>query len=70
MNGSDWTIKHESAFKAHNQICSKSIDLSSMGKRVLTSHAQSNGHEKVIAKRQIQPYVVFKCEEKSSNKMN
>ena len=45
----DWIIKHESPFKAYCKLCSKAIELSNMGKRALTSHADSQVHKKAVS---------------------
>ena len=41
-----WIMKHESPFKAYCKLCTKTVDLSNMGKRPLTSHAESKSHKK------------------------
>ena len=46
----DWITKHESPFKAYCKLCSKAIQLSNMGKRALTSHADSKVHKKADSK--------------------
>ena len=45
----DWIMKHESPFKAYCKLHSKAIDLSNMGKRVLTSHAEGKSHKKAAS---------------------
>ena len=45
----DWIIKHESPFKAYCKLCSKAMELSNMGKRALTSHADSKVHKKAVS---------------------
>ena len=47
-----WIVKHESPFKAYCKLCYKAIDLSNMGKRALTSHAESKTHQKAVALQQ------------------
>ena len=47
----DWIMKHESPFKAYCKLCSKAIELSNMGKRALTSHAESKIHKKAVSLR-------------------
>ena len=41
-----WSMKHESPFKAYCKLCTKTIDLSNMGKGALTSQAKSKSHKK------------------------
>ena len=63
----DWLMKHESVFKASCKLCSKSIDLSNMGKRALTSHAQSKKHKKAVDRRLFPSMQMFvKSETKTS----
>ena len=45
----DWIMKQESPFKAYCKLCSKAIDLSNMGKRALTSHAEGKSHKKAAS---------------------
>ena len=47
----DWIMKHESPFKAYCKLCSKAIELSNIGKRALTSHAESKIHKKAVSLR-------------------
>ena len=51
--------------KAYFQLCSKSINLSNMGKQALTSCTQSKGDKKTMAKRQV---LSLEVEGKSKNK--
>ena len=44
-------MKHESPFKAYCKLCCKAIELSNMGKRALTSHADSKGHKRAASSR-------------------
>lgn len=48
---SGWIMKHESPFKAYCKLCCKAIELSNMGKRALTSHADSKGHKRAASSR-------------------
>ena len=45
----EWIMKHESPFKAYCNLCSKAIDLSNIGKRALTSHAEGKSHKKAAS---------------------
>ena len=45
-------MKHESPFKAYCKLCNKAVDLSNMGKRALTSHAESKSHKKAVSLKQ------------------
>ena len=46
-------MKHESPFKAYCKLCDKAVDLSNMGKRALTSHAdESKSHKKAVSLKQ------------------
>ena len=45
----DWIMKHEGPFKAYCKLCCKAIDLSNMGKRALTSHAEGKSHKKAAS---------------------
>ena len=36
----DWLAKHESPYKTYCKLCVKTIELSNMAKRALTSHAE------------------------------
>ena len=47
-----WIMKHESPFKAYCKLCNKAVDLSNMGKRALTSHAESKSHKKAVSLKQ------------------
>ena len=42
-------MKHESPFKAYCKLYSKAIDLSNMGKRALTSHADGKSHKQAAS---------------------
>ena len=44
----DWLAKHESPYKAYCKLCVKTIELSNMAKRALTSHAEGKGHQKAV----------------------
>ena len=50
----DWIMKHESPFKACYKLYSKAIDLSNMGKRTLTSHAESKSHKKAASLKKLE----------------
>ena len=47
-----WFMKHESPFKAYCKLCTKTIDMSNMGKWVLTSHAKSKSYTKAARVKQ------------------
>ena len=47
-----WIMKYESPFKAYCKLCTKTIDLSNIGKRSLTSHAKSKSHKKAASIKQ------------------
>ena len=45
-------MKHKSPFKAYFKLCTKTIDLSNMGKRALISHAKHKSHKKAASLKQ------------------
>ena len=67
-----WIMKHENPFKAYCKLCCKAIDLSNMGKRALTSHAESKTHQKATALQQgaksMEQFVNFGKREEDSDK--
>ena len=58
----DWIMKHESPSKAYCKLCSKAINLSNMGKRALTSHAEGKLHKYQID----EPMIMFLAEDLQS----
>ena len=49
----DWIMRQKSPFKAYCKLCSKGIDLSNMGKRALTSHAEGKSHKNVSSLKEL-----------------
>ena len=45
-------MKHENPFKAYCKLHTKTMDLSNMGKRALTSYAKSKSHKKAASLKQ------------------
>lgn len=44
---SDW-IEKKTLYQAYCKVCMKNIELSNMGKRAITSHANGAGHQKKL----------------------